>query len=115
MKPCQRPGIPVGIPTEVEATEHLHQLGKSRQRGGTMAAQQLKGRFPVVVPASFALEGIDGFIAGPPSAEVQDRFGKGAAVTSRHIPDHSVDVKQKNGLGRQGGSWVAAGKVVVCV
>jgi hypothetical protein len=62
--------IPVGIPTEVEAAEHLHQLGKSRQRGAAMAAQQLKGRFPVVVPASFPLEGIDAFIAGAPSAEV---------------------------------------------
>jgi hypothetical protein len=34
---------------------------------------------------------------------VLHRLHDGPAVTAPHIPDHTVDVEQQNGPGRQGG------------
>ena len=94
--------IAVGVATEVEAVEHVHQGVKGRQRTQSTAAQQFERCLPVVVPAPFGFERIDGGRIRPHAAVVLHRFHDGPAVAAAHVADHAVDVKQQNSAGFQG-------------
>ena len=94
----------MGISTEVVAAEHLHQGVEARHGAQAPAAQQLLGGFPVIVPATLTLEGIDPIRCRPPTAEVVNRFAQGAAVAAAHIPDHPINVEDQDGPGAGGGA-----------
>ena len=66
------------------------------------AAQQLHRGLPVVVPASFAFEAVDGGGLGTLAMEVVHRFDDCPAVAGAHIADYAIDVEQHDGPGRRG-------------
>lgn len=86
--------IAVGITAEIEVAEDIDQVLLGWQ-GCAMPAQQLETCVPVVVPASFALEGVDAGWLRQPAAVVLHGCLEGSAITARHITDHSVDVEQQ--------------------
>ena len=97
-------GIAVGIAAEIEAVEHLHQCCVGREFGQAAALQQLQRGIPIVVPAAFALEGINRRCFRPHAAVVVHRFHDRPAVAATHIPDHPVDVEQQDSAWVQG-AW----------
>jgi hypothetical protein len=60
-----------------------------------VAAKQFQTGVPVVVPASFAFEGIDAGRCWSPAAVVLHGGLEGFPITARDITDHSIDVEQQ--------------------
>ena len=86
--------IAVGITAEIKIAEDINQVLLDR-KGCAMPAQQLETCVPVVVPTSFALEGVDARWRRQPVAVVLNGCLEGSAITARHITDHPVDVEQQ--------------------
>ena len=86
--------IAVGITAEIKIAEDINQVLLDR-KGCAMPAQQLETCVPVVVPTSFALEGVDARWRRQPVAVVLHGCLEGSAITARHITDHPVDVEQQ--------------------
>jgi hypothetical protein len=63
-------------------------------------AQQFKTGLPVVVPAPFALEGIDPRRIRHPTAVVMHRGLNGPPIAGTHIPNHTIQVEQEDGSRR---------------
>ena len=66
-----------------------------------MAAQQLQAGVPIVVPAPLSFEGIDAGWIWTPAAVMMHGLLEGTPVTSGHIPDDAVDVKQQSELAQR--------------